>query len=292
MNAPQNRTETEKSVEQAQMAAAPLAAQPPQRPSTENAQTRQAQTRPVLKRWGPIGAVLALVLGKLKWLLVIAKFAKLKTLVTMLIAVWAYGAIWGIPFAIGFILLIFIHELGHGLVLRQQGIPAGAPVFIPFVGAVIAMKGMPRNAYVEALVGIGGPALGTLGAAVCLGVGYVTQHPFWYALASTGFLLNLFNMLPVSPLDGGRIASVISRWLWLVGFGMGGFLFYKTRSPILFLILLFGAISFFRMLKEKNAAYYEVDTKRRTSIAVSYFGLIAVMAIGMWLAEQPLQGLT
>jgi Zn-dependent protease len=88
---------------------------------------------------------------------------KLKTLLTMLIAVWAYGTIWGIPFAVGFILLIFVHELGHGLVMRQQGIPAGAPVFIPFVGAVIAMKGMPRDAYVEALVGIGGPALGTLG---------------------------------------------------------------------------------------------------------------------------------
>jgi Zn-dependent protease len=217
---------------------------------------------------------------------------KLKTLLTMLIAVWAYGTIWGIPFAVGFILLIFVHELGHGLVMRQQGIPAGAPVFIPFVGAVIAMKGMPRDAYVEALVGIGGPALGTLGAAVCLVVGYMTQSPFWYALASTGFLINLFNMLPVSPLDGGRIAGVISRWLWLAGFAMGGLLFYKTQSPLLFLILLFGAISFFRMLKMKNAAYYNVDVKRRTSIAISYFGLIAVMAIGMWLAEKPLQGLT
>lgn len=244
------------------------------------------------KRWGALGVVVALVLSKMKWLMVLAKFAKLKTLLTMLIAVWAYGAIWGLPFAVGFILLIFVHELGHGLVMRQQGIPAGAPVFIPFVGAVIAMKGMPRNAYVEALVGIGGPALGTVGAAVCLVIGWASQSPFWYALASTGFLINLFNMLPVSPLDGGRIAGVISRWLWLVGFGLGGFLFFKTQSPLLFLILVFGVISFFRMLKQGRAEYYEVDVKHRTSIALIYFGLIAIMTMGMWLAQKPLQGLT
>lgn len=258
----------------------------------ETTETPKSTSQHFLKRWGPVGAVLALVLGKMKWLLVLAKFAKLKTLLTMLIAVWAYGAIWGLPFAVGFILLIFVHELGHGLVMRQQGIPAGAPVFIPFVGAVIAMKSMPRNAYVEALVGIGGPALGTLGAAACLGIGYAAQSPFWYALASTGFLLNLFNMLPVSPLDGGRIAAVISRWLWVVGFALGGFLFFKTQSPLLFLILLLGAVSFFRMLKVKNAAYYDVDVKSRTLIAAGYFGLIAVMVVGMWLAEKPLQGLT
>lgn len=251
----------------------------------------ESKTASGLKRWGPVGALLALVLGKFKWIMVLVKFAKFQTLLTMLIAVWAYGSIWGVPFAIGFVLLIFIHELGHALVLRQQGIPAGAPVFIPFVGAVIAMKGMPRDAYMEALVGIGGPALGTVGAAVCLGIGWATQSRFWYALASTGFLLNLFNMLPISPLDGGRIAGVISRWLWLVGFAVGGFLFFKTQSPILFLILLFGAFTFFKKLKQKDAGYYHVDVNRRTTIALGYFGLILIMTVGMWMADKPLQGL-
>lgn len=246
----------------------------------------------MLKRWGPAGVLLVLVLGKLKWVLVLAKFAKLKTLLTMLVAVWAYGSLWGLPFAMGFILLIFVHELGHGLVMHQQGIPAGAPIFIPFVGAVIAMQGRPRNAYVEALVGIGGPALGTLAALICLSIAWVTDQPFWYALASTGFLINLFNMLPVSPLDGGRIAGVISRWLWLVGFGLGGLLFFKTQSPLLFLILVFGAISFFRVARQHKAAYFDVDVRARTLIAVGYFGLIALMTLGMWLADKPLQGLT
>jgi Zn-dependent protease len=245
-----------------------------------------------LKRWGSLGVVLALVFSKSKWLLLLVKFAKLKTLLTMLVAVWAYASIWGLPFAVGFVFLLFVHELGHGLVLQQQGIPAGAPVFIPFVGAVIAMKGMPRNAYVEALVGIGGPALGTVGAMICRGVGGITAEPFWYALASTGFLLNLFNMLPISPLDGGRIAGIISRWLWLPGFALGGVLFFKTKSPLLFLILVFGVLTFFRTLKHTPTTYYEVDGKSRGLIALSYFGLIAVMTLGMWIADQPLQGLT
>ncbi len=287
-----NSPQMQKQIENLQAVAAHMASKQQQTPHNDAPDAPKSKIQSRLKRWGTLGLLLALVLSKTKWLLVLVKFAKLKTLLTMLIAVWAYGTIWGLPFAVGFILLIFVHELGHGLVMRQQGIPAGAPVFIPFVGAVIAMKGMPRNAYVEALVGIGGPALGTLGAAVCLGIGWATQSQFWFALASTGFLINLFNMLPVSPLDGGRIAGVISRWLWLVGFGLGGFIFFKTQSPLLFLILVFGAFSFFRMLKQKNTSYYDVDIKYRTTIALSYFGLIAIMSIGMWLAEKPLQGLT
>lgn len=287
-----NSPQEQKKIENLRAVAAHMAEKGQQTPIDQASGEQNPKSQSGLKRWGTLGLLLALIFGKMKWLLVLAKFAKLKTLLTMLIAVWAYGAIWGLPFAVGFILLIFIHELGHGLVMRQQGIPAGAPIFIPFVGAVIAMKGMPRNAYVEALVGIGGPALGTLGAGICLWIGWITESPFWYALASTGFLINLFNMLPVSPLDGGRIAGVISRWLWLVGFGLGGFIFFETRSPLLFLILVFGAISFFKQLKQKNVDYYDVDIKYRTTIALSYFGLIAIMTIGMWLADKPLQGLT
>ena len=291
MDEPNSSPPSQKKIENLQAVAAHMALkQGPTKPG-DASEAPKEQTHARLKRWGTIGVLLALFLGKFKWLMVIVKFAKLKTLLTMLIAVWAYGNIWGVPFAVGFVLMIFVHELGHGLVMRQQGIPAGAPVFIPFVGAVIAMKGMPRDAYVEALVGIGGPALGTVAAAACLGVGWATQNPFWFALASTGFLINLFNMLPISPLDGGRIAGVISRWLWLLGFGLGGILFFKTESPLLFLILVLGAISFFRMLKQKSDNYYDVDAKKRTTIALGYFGLIAIMAMGMWIAEKPLQGI-
>jgi Zn-dependent protease len=189
--------------------------------------------------------------------------------------------------------LLFVHELGHAIAMRRLGIPAGAPVFIPFVGAVIAMRGMPRNAWVEAIVGIGGPLLGTLGAAVCLAVGVVTGHLFWFGLASTGFMLNLFNMIPVSPLDGGRIVGVVSRWLWVVGYAIGIAVFLLTFSPILALILITGIFQFSKTWKVKslNPDYYDVTPGKRLSMGAAYFGLIAFMALGMWCASQPLSAL-
>src|SRR2546428_9099203 len=162
-----------------------------------------------LRRWGAPGVLLAVLLGKLKWLLVVAKFLKLSTLLSMLLMVWVYATMWGVPFAVGFVLLIFVHELGHALVMRQQGIPAGAPVFIPFVGAVIAMRGLPRDAYIEAVVAIGGPLLGSLGAAACLVAAVTTGARFWDALPSTRVLVNPVKPIPLHPLHGGRHLSPI-----------------------------------------------------------------------------------
>jgi Zn-dependent protease len=243
------------------------------------------------KRWGPLGVAAGFILGKLKLLLPLIKFAKLGTLVTMLVALWVYAQIWGFAFALGFILLIFVHEMGHALVMRQQGIRTGAPVFIPFVGAVIAMKEMPKNAYVESLVALGGPAVGTAGAFVCLLVGAATGSLFWYALASTGFLINLFNMIPLSPLDGGRIVGVISRWIWVVGYAVGIAVFLVTHSPILFLILLLGLFGLGRTLRGPRPGYYDVAPAARRFISLAYFGLLVIMVLGMWTADRPLAGL-
>ena len=243
------------------------------------------------KRWGPIGVALAIVAGKAKLLLPVLKVAKLGTLLSMLVAIWLYATIWGAPFAVGFVLLIFVHELGHALVMRQQGIPAGAPVFIPFVGAVIAMRGIPRSAWVESLVGIGGPVLGSVGALVCLLVGWATGSLFWYALASTGFLINLFNLLPISPLDGGRIVGVISRWLWLVGYVVGIAIFFVTFHPLLFLILLFGLFGVGRVIRGPRAGYYETPNSKRLAMGAAYFGLAAMLALGMWAADKQLEAL-
>lgn len=245
----------------------------------------------ILGRLGPIGVGLAFVLGKFKWVAALLKFAKLKTLLTMIASIWLYGQVWGLPFAVGFVLLIFVHELGHAIALRWLGIPAGAPVFIPFVGAFIAMKGRPKNVFVEALVGIGGPILGTVGALICLVVGWVIDAPFWFALASTGFLLNLFNMLPIPPLDGGRIAGAVHRWLWGIGLIFGVAFFIRTHSPLLFLILLFGVFTFFRMFGSSEDPYFEINPLHRAVLGLAYFGLIGVMLTGMWIAESKLSGI-
>jgi Zn-dependent protease len=240
---------------------------------------------------GPVGIAAIFVLGKLKFLIPLLKVTKLSTLLSMLVAVWAYALLWGVPFAVGFVLLIFVHELGHALVMHHLGLRAGAPVFIPFVGAVIAMKDQPKNAWIEALVGIGGPILGSAGALVCLVVGEVTGSLFWYALASTGFLINLFNMIPIHPLDGGRIVGVIGRWLWIVGYAVGIAVFLVTYSPILFLVLLLGLFGFGRTMRGLAPGYFEVGRDKRWLMGAMYFGLVALLALGMWWADRPLEAL-
>jgi Zn-dependent protease len=241
-----------------------------------------------LRTLGPLGIALAFILSKLKLIIPLLKLTKLGTLLSMFVAVWAYALFWGWPFAVGFVLLIFVHEMGHAVVLRQQGIHAGAPVFIPFVGAVIAMKGRPRDAYVEALVGIGGPILGSMGALACLVVGGLTGSAFWFALAWVGFMLNLFNLIPISPLDGGRIAGVISRWLWVVGYILGGIVFFFTRSPILFLVLLLGVFNLKNTIRGPHREYFEVEANKRIGIGAAYFALMIALVIGMRVADEPL----
>ena len=259
-------------------------------PADEPATKRQPSVwRRRLARLGPLGVIAAFALGKLKLIVPLLKMTKLGTLLSMLVAIWAYAMLWGLPFAVGFVLLIFVHELGHVLVMRQQGIRAGAPVFIPFVGAVIAMKSLPRNAWVEALVGIGGPVLGSVGALFCLVVASLSGSLFWYALASTGFLINLFNLIPISPLDGGRIVGVISRWLWAAGYAVGIVVFLLTWSPILFLILLLGLFTLGRTLRGPREGYFDVAPARRVTMGAAYFGLVVALVVGMWAADRQLE---
>lgn len=228
---------------------------------------------------GGVGVLLAFALGKLKLLLPLLKLVKLPTLATMVLSIGAYALEWGVAFAVGFVLLIFVHEMGHAWMMRRQGIPAGAPVFIPFVGAVIAMKGRPRDAWVEALVAIAGPLVGSAGAVVCLAIGLLTDGPFWFALASTGFLLNLFNLLPIPPLDGGRIVPVMSRWLWVAGYAGCIALWIVTRSPLLLVILLLGLFEAWRTFRRPDPAYLDVPRSRRVLAAVGYFGLAGALAL-------------
>ena len=135
----------------------------------------------------------------------------------MLVSVAAYAWIWGLPFAIGFVLLIFVHELGHVLELRRQGVPASAPLFIPFLGAVIGMKELPDDAWKEARVALAGPILGSVGAAACWIAAEATGSELLMGLAFVGFFLNLFNLIPIVPLDGGRAAGALHPALWFVG---------------------------------------------------------------------------
>lgn len=154
---------------------------------------------------GAAGAGLLFVLGKAKLLGLLAGVLKFKTLATMLLSIGVYAVEWGWAFALGFVLLIFVHEMGHAVALRAEGIPAGAPVFIPFVGAFVAMQDRPRDAAVEARVAMAGPVVGSLAAWAVLSAGLALEQRLLIALGHTAVLLNLFNLVPVPPLDGGRI---------------------------------------------------------------------------------------
>ncbi len=208
----------------------------------------------------------------------------LKTGGTMLISMWVYAQLYGWWFGVGFVILIFVHECGHLLVAKYFGLRVGAPMFIPFMGAVILLKESPRNAWVEACVGIGGPMLGTVGAGACEMIYLLTGNPMYRALAWTGFFINLFNLAPVSPLDGGRIVTALSPWLWIVGYlMMVAYLIYQP-SLLLIIILLMGLRRLFSLFRSRTAAqqrYFEVATPQRFIMAGMYFGLILALLVGM-----------
>ncbi len=252
------------------------------------------------KLFGPFVAVAVILfkfkgfillgLGKLKFLLVGVKFIPviLKTGGTMVLSIGAYAMFWGVWFAVGFVLLIFVHECGHLVAARRCGLKVGAPVFIPFMGAIIALKEAPKNAWIEAVVGIGGPLLGTVGALVSFGLFFVTGNPMFVALAYTGFFLNLFNLAPISPLDGGRVVTVISPWLWVAGLVIMLGMVIARPNFILFLILIVGAPRLFSLFKKKSDAekrYFEVTPTQRVTMCAIYFGLAGFLWYGMHVCD-------
>ncbi len=242
-------------------------------PKTETAWSR------VKKALGPItvvGVVIAKFFAKLKFILLpLLKFFPilLKSGGTMLLMIWIYTQMWGWRFALGFVLLLFVHEAGHLLVAKKFGLKVGAPVFIPFS------------------VGIGGPMLGSFGALICNLLGEMFAAPIFIALAWFGYFLNLFNLTPVGMLDGGRIVTALSRWLWLPGFALLLWFGWKYPNFIIWLIVLLSLpriYSLFRKRTEEEQRYFEVTPSQRWIMSILYFGLIAVLLFGMHIAQQDL----
>jgi Zn-dependent protease len=150
---------------------------------------------------------------------------------------------------------------------------------------VIGMKGVPRDAYVEAKVGLAGPVLGTLGAAVVLGLGELQNSDLLRAAGHTGFLLNLFNLLPIVPLDGGRAMAAIHPALWIAGIaGLAALLVVAPNAILILILLLGGREAWVRWRSRGDAAtasYYRVAASQRVLIAVLYIGIAAACVVGM-----------
>jgi Zn-dependent protease len=207
------------------------------------------------------------------------------TAVTFAVFVGGYALSFGWGFAVGFALLLLIHEMGHVIQLRREGVRASAPVFIPFLGAMVAMKDMPRNAYVEAKVGLAGPILGTAASFVVLAVAAHTDSDLLRAVAYTGFFLNLFNLIPVVPLDGGRAVGALSPVMWFGGAFVVALLAFRYRSPIMFAILALVAYEVYVRWNNRssaaNVAYNAIRRSQRVAVFVTYIGLVLVLVWGL-----------
>jgi Zn-dependent protease len=204
---------------------------------------------------------------------------------SMIVSVGAYALLGGWWFGVGLVGLIFVHEMGHVLALRRQGVPASAPLFIPFLGAAIGMKKMPENAWREAEVALAGPLLGSLGAAAVWAAGSYYHSRFLIALAFIGFFINLFNLIPIVPLDGGRAVAALHPAIWLLGLVGLVVLAVLRPSPILPLVIVIGSLELWRRWKGRKlpgfAGYYRVTRWQRTAVATAYLGLAVVLVVAM-----------
>jgi Zn-dependent protease len=192
----------------------------------------------------------------------------------------AYAWFFGMPFALGLLGLLFAHELGHLVAMRAVGLKAVGPVFVPFLGAVISLSREPINARMAANVAIGGPAAGTLSAFVCLILYLWTDSSLMFVLTYTACLLNLFNLLPCSPLDGGRIATAVSPHFGWLGIGTVGLLFVKTGNFIVLAVLLFSLLQSWQDSKERQDTYYTcLSLEQRLVVGGWYLALLLLLSL-------------
>jgi Zn-dependent protease len=240
-------------------------------------------------------AFLGLVLSKLSYIGLFAlKFKGLLfTVVSTGVTALIYAQLFGWAFGVGIVLLILIHESGHVVVARIMGVPVTLPVMIPFLGAFVSMKQQPRTVAQESIMAIGGPVLGSIAAGLCY-LGYLSMPDsstgqLLRALAYFGFLINLFNLIPLTPLDGGRVTSLLSKWFNVAGLAIAaGLLLFEMQtgtnvSPVLFLVLIFGAFSTWQRFRstQLNPAYYAVDAQTKVVVGSLYLALLLALGLGM-----------
>lgn len=233
-----------------------------------------------------IGLGASFLFGKLKFVLIGLKLTKAAPLISMVISSAAYSFIFGWPYAIGMVGLIFVHECGHALVMMRYGLPFSPMVFIPFMGAVIAMEKRPKNSYEEAIIAFGGPVLGSAAALTVAAAGAATGNQMLFALADWGLLINLFNLLPIGSMDGGRICGAISPSIGVIGLAGGGAMIYygAVSNPIFYLIMMAGTYQTFSRFMgwgEESEDYYRISSVDQASLFAAYIALIGGLILAM-----------
>src|SRR6266566_2391638 len=269
-----------------------------QREAAKRGTTEGGNKRKGLAGLGGLGAALSALLLKFPLLAPLLKFGWLGF--SALFSVAVYSLIFGWPFAIGLVVLLFIHEMGHAVVMKLKGIPIGGMIFIPLLGAAVIMRQMPKNARDEAEVGIAGPIAGALAAMVCLALARINPDTIWAPLAYFGFFINLFNLIPIVPFDGGRVLGAIDRRIWIVGFiGLLAFEIWSwingSFSIWLVFFILMAATQLWSRRKVPDTpeaqAYYAVPIGERIVLGLAYFGLAAVLVLGMSISHGMIFGI-
>lgn len=210
---------------------------------------------------------------------------------SFVVTIAAYTTQFPLAVVVGFVVITLIHEVGHAVAIRAKGLRAGFMVFVPFIGGAVTLKDQPRSAYDDALIGLAGPFAGTLASLVCLQIYKWTADPLWLLIAFMGFAINLFNLLPIGMLDGGRISAAVTKWMWLLG---GGVIVWKVidqPNPLIIAIAVLAAFQVYASLEREKTdkRYYEVAPGQRAAIAVLYFALVIFLGHQTWMTYDRLE---
>lgn len=242
--------------------------------------------RTLAKAGAAVGGI-GLLVWKLKFVVVFVAtkgkllllgLSKSTTLLSMLLSLGVYWSLWGWPFALGLVLSIYVHEMGHVAAMRRFGIPASAPMFIPGLGAVVRMDAYPQTAREDARIGLAGPVWGLGCAVVVAGVHYATGNPMLAAIASVGAWINLFNLVPIWQLDGGRGLRALSkpgRWMLLALIVACGIAFEEG------LYVLIGMACVFRALSKDAPEKSDPRTAWEYAILLVALGLVSKLPVAI-----------
>ena len=203
---------------------------------------------------------------------------------SFVVTIAAYTTQFPLAIVVGFVVITLIHEIGHAIAIRMKGLRAGFMVFIPFVGGAVTLKDQPRTAYDDAMIGLAGPFAGTIASLVVLQVYKWTGDPMYLFIALLGFALNLFNLIPIGMLDGGRISAAVTKWMWVLGGAAVVWKVFDQPNPLTILIAILAAFQVYAsIVREKtDKHFYDVPGSQRAGVAVLYFTLVIFLAHQTW----------
>lgn len=210
---------------------------------------------------------------------------------SFVVTIAAYTVQFPLGVVTGFVGITLIHEIGHAVAIRAKGLRAGFMVFIPFIGGAVTLKDQPRTVFDDAIIGLAGPFFGTLASLAALQAYKWTADPLYLLIAWLGFALNLFNLLPIGMLDGGRISAAITKWMWVFGGGVIVYKVFDQPNPLTIVIAVLAAFQVYASIdREKtDPRFYDITGAQRAAIAILYFALVIFLGHQTWMTYDRLE---